>query len=141
MILAERFGSLDKLVNATEEELRGLHEVGPVMAASVAGYFRQPMGRRLIEKFRQVGVDPVEVARAAGPLTGKIVVFTGTLTRLSRAEAERLVRELGGDATSTVSSQTSFVVSGAAAGSKLRKAQSLGIEVLNEDEFLRRVGR
>lgn len=141
MILAERFGSLDKLVAATEEELRGLHEVGPVMAASVAGYFRQPMGRRLIEKFRQVGVDPVEVARAAGPLTGKIVVFTGTLTRFSRAEAERLVRELGGNATSTVSSQTSFVVSGAAAGSKLRKAQSLGVEVLNEDEFLRRVGR
>ncbi|MBL8023536.1 MAG: NAD-dependent DNA ligase LigA [Elusimicrobia bacterium] len=141
ILLAEHFGTLDKLVNATEEDLRALHEVGPVMAASVAGYFRQPMGRRLIEKFRQVGVDPVEEARRAGPFSGKIVVFTGTLTQLSRAEAERLVRELGGNTSSSVSSQTSFVVSGAAAGSKLRRAQSLGVEVMNEDEFLRRSGR
>jgi DNA ligase (NAD+) len=141
LLLAERFGSLDKLMGATEEDLRSIHEVGPVMAESVAGFFRQPVARRLIEKFRGLGIDPVEARRAAGPFTGSTVVFTGGLTRLSRPEAERLVRELGGAASSSVSSQTSFVVAGEDAGSKLRRAQKLGVPVIDESEFLRRAGR
>jgi DNA ligase (NAD+) len=141
ILLAEQFGSLDKLMEATAEELQRIHEVGPVMADSVASYFRQPTVRRLINKFSQMGIRPVESPRAAGPLTGKSIVFTGTLERLSRPEAERLVRELGGSASSSVSSHTSFVVAGADAGSKLRKAQTLGIEIVSEDEFLKRAGR
>lgn len=141
ILLAERFGSLEKLMEATVEDLQRIHEVGPVMAESVANYFRQPTVRRLINKFSQMGIRPVEAPRAAGPLTGKTVVFTGTLERLSRPEAERLVRELGGSASSSVSSQTSFVVAGADAGSKRRKAQTLGIDIVTEDEFLKRVGR
>lgn len=141
LLLAEHFGSLPKLMEATEEDLRAIHEVGPVMAESVAGFFRQTTARRLIEKFRQLGIDPAEPKRTAGPFTGKTVVFTGTLTRFARAEAERLVRELGGSASSSVSSQTSFVVAGPEAGSKLKRAQTLGIDVINEEEFLKRAGR
>jgi DNA ligase (NAD+) len=140
-LLADHFGSLQKLMGATEDELRAIHEVGPVMAESVAGFFRQTTARRLIEKFRQLGIDPVESKRPSGQFTGKTIVFTGTLTRFARAEAERLVRERGGNASSTVSQQTSFVVAGPDAGSKLKRAQTLGIEVINEDEFLRRAGR
>lgn len=141
ILLADHFGSLEKLMEASEERLRAIHEVGPVMAESVAGFFRQTTARRLIEKFRQLGIDPVEPKRTAGPFTGKTVVFTGTLTRFARAEAERLVRELGGSASSTVSSQTSFVVAGPEAGSKLKRAQTLGIDVINEEDFLKRAGR
>jgi DNA ligase (NAD+) len=140
-LLAEQFGSIEKLTEANAEELQRIHDVGPVMAESVANYFRHPTVRRLINKFSQMGIRPVETPRAAGPFTGKTLVFTGTLTRLSRAEAERLARELGGNTAAAVSSQTSFVVAGADAGSKFRKAQTLGIEIVDEDEFLKRAGR
>jgi DNA ligase (NAD+) len=140
-LLAEQFGSLEKLMNASEEDLLAIHEVGPVMAESVAGFFRQRTVRRLIDKFRQMGIDPKESPRAAGPFAGKTIVFTGTLTRFSRPEAERMVRELGGNASSSVSGHTAFVVAGADAGTKLKKAQSLGIDVISEDDFLKRAGR
>ncbi|MBP9128401.1 MAG: NAD-dependent DNA ligase LigA [Elusimicrobia bacterium] len=141
LLLAERFGSVPALMGASEETLSALRDVGPVMAQSVAGYFRQVTVRRLIEKFNQLGISPMEKPRPAGPLTGQTVVFTGTLTRFSRSEAERKVRELGGSTSASVSAQTSFVVAGPEAGSKLRKAQSLGVPVIDENEFLRRSGQ
>lgn len=140
-LLAERFKTLPELMDASEETLRTLRDVGPVMAESVSRYFQQVTVRRLIDKFNQLGLSPFEPSRPSGPMTGKTVVFTGTLTHFSRSEAERKVRELGGSTSATVSAQTSFVVAGPEAGSKLRKAQSLGIAVIDEDEFLRRLSR
>jgi len=139
-LLAERFGSLDALAAADKDALESLHEVGPVVAESVFGYFRLPAVRELLGKFKRLGIDPREAPRAAGPLTGKTVVFTGTLTRFSRAEAERLVRERGGNAASSVSRLTSFVVAGADAGSKRAKAEKLGVEILSEEQFQKRLG-
>lgn len=139
-LLAERFGSLDALAAADQEVLESLHEVGPVVAESVFGYFRLPAVRELVSKFKGLGVDPREAPRAAGPWTGKTVVFTGTLTRFSRAEAERLVRERGGNAASSVSRLTSFVVAGTDAGSKRAKAEKLGVEILSEEQFQKRLG-
>jgi DNA ligase (NAD+) len=94
----------------------------------------------LLAKFKTLGLDPKEAAPKAGPkpLAGQTVVFTGELRRFSRAEAERLVRELGGSASSSVSKNTSFLVAGPNAGDKLKKAQKLGVEIIDEDLFQKR---
>jgi DNA ligase (NAD+) len=140
-LLAERFLTLDKLAAAGEEELQTIHEVGPVMARSVAEFFGETAVKKLLAKFKKLGLDPREAAPQGGPkpFAGKTVVFTGELTRFSRSEAERLVRSLGGNASSSVSKNTTFVVAGPNAGDKLRKARKLGVEVIDEDEFKRRV--
>jgi DNA ligase (NAD+) len=140
-LLARHFGSLSKIAKATEEDLMAIHEVGPVMAESVAAYFRQDAVRKLIEKFKALGIDPKEERKNAGPrpLEGKTVVFTGELKNFTRSEAERLVRELGGNASSSVSKNTSFVVAGESSGSKLKKARNLGVEVVDEEEFKKRI--
>jgi DNA ligase (NAD+) len=141
LLLAETFGSLAKVAAATEEELLSIHEVGPVMAASVTEYFRQASVRALLDRFRASGVDPLPetISQGPRPLEGKTVVITGGLTLWSRSEAERLVRAAGGNAASSVSAQTSFLVAGADPGSKLARARKLGVEVIGEEEFRRRV--
>ncbi|TXH28135.1 MAG: NAD-dependent DNA ligase LigA [Elusimicrobia bacterium] len=139
-LLAERFGSLEGLAAAGKEDLESIHEVGPVVAESVHGYFHQPAVRALLAKFKSLGIDPREAPRPTGSLTGKTVVFTGTLTRFSRAEAERLVRERGGHAASGVSKGTDFLVAGADAGSKRAKAEKFGVTILTEEEFKKRLG-
>jgi DNA ligase (NAD+) len=141
ILLSRHFGDLDSLMAAEVSALEAIHEVGPVMAASIAGFFRQDSARRLMEKFKRLGLWPREERPKAGPLTGKTVVFTGKLTKMSRPEAERLARELGGNASSTVSAATSFVVAGEDPGSKLKRAKKLGVEVIDEAAFLARVGR
>lgn len=141
MILAEHYQSLPALMAAAREDLMALHEVGPVMAESVVRFFAQPEVRRLLEKFKEVGLDPRETPRRdGGPFQGKTVVFTGTLHTLSRSEAEQRVRALGGKAVSSVSAATSFVVAGDSPGSKFTKAKKLGVEVIDEAEFRRRSG-
>ncbi|MGQ0644525.1 MAG: NAD-dependent DNA ligase LigA [Elusimicrobiota bacterium] len=140
--LAEHFGSVDRLAAATEDDLQDIPFVGPAMAGAVAGFFRQPAVKSLLQKFKKLGISPREEPPAAkGPqlLAGKTVVFTGELKAFSRTEAERLVRELGGRPSSSVSAKTSFVVAGPEAGSKLKKAQKLGGEVIDEGEFKKRV--
>jgi DNA ligase (NAD+) len=140
LLLAEKYGTVEKLAQAAPEELQAIREVGPVMAESVAAYFRQAAVKDLLEKFARLGVRPKPLAKPKGPqpLAGKTVVFTGELSTFSRSEAERLTRELGGNATSSVSKSTSFVVVGASPGSKFKKAQKLGVEVIDEREFRRR---
>ncbi len=119
-----------------------MEDVGEVVAGSVVGYFRDGMYVDNLEKLLELGVSPKwEEQKAGGPLEGMRVVITGTLPTLSRQEAEEAVARAGGSASSSVSARTSFVVAGEKAGSKLAKAQALGVEVIDEGEFLRRLGR
>ena len=141
--LAERFGSMDALRAATAEELTGMDDVGEIVAESVRGFFADPANRRLVDALLAEGVVPEAPQRPAegGAFEGMTVVVTGTLASMSRAEAEEAVRQAGGKAASSVSKKTSLVVYGEAAGSKLTKAQALGVPVADEAEFLRRLGR
>jgi len=135
--LAERLRSLDALMNATVEQLVDIPEIGPKVAESVTFYFSVPANRERIEKMIRLGVSPRHVATATGDrLAGKTVVVTGTLTRFSREDIHKLIEREGGKASGSVSSKTSYLVAGEAAGSKLDKAKSLGVTVLTEDEFL-----
>ena len=140
-LLATDFGTIEKLRAASEEELQRVEGVGPSMAKEVHMYF-QGHGAELVGKLLAAGVQPQAVeAPGEGPLTGKTVVFTGTLETMSRPDAEALVRKLGGKAASSVSSKTSYVVAGPNAGSKLEKAQKLKLAILDEEQFLALVPR
>ncbi len=134
--LALHFGGLDALVNASEAELVEANDVGPVLAASIARFFAEPHNREGIEQLRAAGVTwpegPPRVAAPAGKLAGLTFVLTGTLPTLSRDHAKARIEEAGGKVAGSVSKKTSYVVAGADAGSKLAKAQELGIALLDE---------
>ena len=137
--LARRFGRLEALMNAPEEELAEIPGVGPVLAQSVAEFFRDPTQRARVQHLVEAGVNQEEPRTGAdGPLTGQTIVITGTLERMSRQAAEQLVVTLGGRVASTVSSRTTLLVAGSAPGSKLARAQELGVPVIDEEEFWRR---
>jgi DNA ligase (NAD+) len=136
--LAARFGSLDALKAATMEELTAIPDVGDIVAASVVEFFSFPENQTLIRRLLDAGVTPATQETAASNLLeGKTIVVTGTLPTLSRDEAEALIAANGGKATGSVSKKTSFVLAGEKAGSKLTKAQELGIPVLDEEAFLK----
>ena len=138
-LLAGRFGSIDALRAASEEELAGVAEIGPVIAAAVHEWLASDYGRRVVDGLREAGVamEPLAAERPAadGPLAGKTLVVTGTLSGFSRQEAEEAIHKAGGRASSSVSKKTDYVVAGAEAGSKLEKAQKLGVRVIDEQEF------
>ncbi|MBP3637301.1 MAG: NAD-dependent DNA ligase LigA [Clostridia bacterium] len=137
--LANAFGTLEKVAAATQEELVALPDIGDIVAQSVTEFFSFDENRQLIDRLLAIGVKPQESAgKAEGVFSGKSIVVTGTLPTLGRKDAEELIRQHGGTAASSVSKKTAFVVAGEAAGSKLTKAQTLGIEVIDEAEFLRR---
>ncbi|HEY6214818.1 MAG TPA: NAD-dependent DNA ligase LigA, partial [Vicinamibacterales bacterium] len=140
-LLAERFRSIDALMDATTEQLVEVPEIGPVVAEAVTFHFSIPANRERIEKMKRLGVAPRHTAISTGDrLAGKTVVVTGTLNRYSREEIHKLIEREGGKAGSSVSSKTSYLVAGEAAGSKLEKARELKVEVLSEDEFLALIG-
>jgi DNA ligase (NAD+) len=141
-LLARRFGTLDALAAAGVEEITAVRGIGEVIAHSVRAFFDDPSSQALIEKLRAAGLtfDEPEAQPASGALDGAVVVITGTLPTLSRLDATTLVERAGGRVTGSVSKKTTFVVAGAEAGSKLDKAQALGIEVIDEAELRRRVG-
>jgi DNA ligase (NAD+) len=143
--LARHFGSLDALVTADVERLMQAPDVGPIVADSIAAFFREGHNREVIEQLRAAGVAWKEgpgtaVAAASGPFAGKIVVLTGTLASMSRDEAKERVEAAGGKVTGSVSKKTDYVVAGAEAGSKLDRAQELGVAVLDEEKFLELLG-
>ena len=143
--LAEHFRELDALMDADKDQLQTVPDVGPSVAGHVHTFFRQPHNREVIQGLLKAGVHwdalPERPPAAELTLAGKTLVITGTLEGLSRDEAKALVLSLGGKAAGSVSKKTDYVVAGAEPGSKLAKAEALGISVLNEAEFLRLCGR
>jgi DNA ligase (NAD+) len=138
--LAEHFGPLEKVMDASEEALQEVRDVGPEVAKSIAQFFAERQNRKVIERLLQAGVTPTSVTRPKGPLTGKKLVLTGGLAAMTRPEAQRRIEALGGRVATSVSKETDFVIAGTDAGSKLAKAKKLGVRVLEEDEFLKLVG-
>jgi len=141
--LADRFGSVEGLKNAARDELTAIDDVGEIVADSIIGFFEDPANLRLVDALLAAGVAPEapQAAAAGGAFEGMTVVVTGTLESMSRGEAEEAIRNAGGKAAGSVSKKTSLVVAGEAAGSKLTKAQSLGVKVIGEEEFLKMLGK
>src|SRR5215469_3903116 len=136
--LAEQFGSMDKIASATREDLQGAEEVGPKVADSVFAFFREPQNCALIERLKAANLS-FEFAmkkKAGGPLAGLTFVLTGALGTLTREDAKQKIESAGGKVASAVSRKTDYVVAGADAGSKLAKARSLDIPVIDENELL-----
>jgi len=138
-ILANHYRSIDRLAEATVEELDAIHEIGETVAVSVFNFFRNPRNQDLIVRLKNAGVktetDATSTANLNENFVGKTFVLTGKLEQFTRDEAAKLIEDCGGRVASSVSKKTDYVVAGADAGSKLTKAESLGVKVLSEDEF------
>jgi DNA ligase (NAD+) len=145
LALAQHFGSLQALQQASVEEIQQVRDVGPVVAAHVRSFFDESGNSEVVAALRRAGVSWPEGMRARataeGPLTGEVVVITGTLGSMSRDEARDAARAAGATVTDSVSRKTTLLVTGGEPGSKLRKAQELGVPVADEAEFLRLLGR
>lgn len=141
--LAAHFGELAPLMEADEEALQSVPDVGPVVAQSISHFFSQPHNREVIDRLVGAGVHwpPVEVTRAETPLEGNTYVITGTLESMTRDEARQALQALGAKVSGSVSKKTTAVVVGADPGSKYDKARDLGVEILDEAAFLRLVGK
>ena len=140
--LSRKFQTLDALMEAAEEELTAVEDIGAITAQSLIQWFQSPQSRHLIQSLREAGVSFQSTEAAVGDaLAGKTFVLTGTLTRFSRSEAKKLLEAQGAKVSGSVSKKTSYVVAGEAAGSKLTKAQELGVPVLSEEELLSLLGQ
>jgi DNA ligase (NAD+) len=142
-LLAQQFGTLERLMEAKEDELTAIHEIGSKMAESTVAYFNNPEVQTVIEKLREEGVNfqykgvtAAQLGEIDSVFAGKTVVLTGTLESMDRKEAAAKIESLGGKITGSVSKSTDIVVAGDKAGSKLTKAEQLGVRVMNEAEFL-----
>jgi DNA ligase (NAD+) len=145
-VLAEHFGQLDEIMKQSEESLSEVPDIGPVIAKSVHSFFSSAIGKKIVEELRELGLNfgqPItDRPRAAeGPLSGKTLVVTGTLTRFTRDEITELIQQHGGKAAGSVSKKTDYLIAGEDAGSKLDKAQKLSVPVITEEEFLKLIGQ
>ena len=141
-VLSQNFGSLDTLAKATVDQLSSVHEIGDVIAQSVHDFFQSPVGRKTIEELKSAALNPHQkkpTPAADQPLANQTIVVTGTLEKFNRQEIEDLIAQLGGRVAGSVSKKTTFVLAGEEAGSKLDKAKELGVTVLTEKEFLRKI--
>lgn len=136
--LANKFGDIEALFTASKEELSELDDFGEIMADFVCNFFSHPQTRNLVDKLKAAGVETTcEKTAAGGKFTGMTFVLTGTLPTMTRSEAEELIEKNGGKASSSVSKKTTFVLAGAEAGSKLTKAQALGVSIIDEETFMK----
>lgn len=136
--LTEHFGSLEKLKNASMQELEKIMDIGPIVAESIYGFFRKKRNLEFIEKLKKAGVKIIaEEKSKSQPLKGKTFVLTGSLDKMTREEAKERIRLLGGEISEAVSKKTNFLVAGKEPGSKYQKAKTMGKEILTEKEFLR----
>jgi DNA ligase (NAD+) len=134
--LAEHFGSMDALMQASEEDLQEVNEVGPRIAQSIVEFFQEPKNRALVKQLDDLGLRLTGTRKERGTkLSGKTFVLTGTLAHFTRDEAKKLIEDAGGRVSGSVSKKTDFVVAGDDAGSKLDKAKELGVEVIGEKEM------
>lgn len=141
-VLASEFGTLDNLMNASVEDLSKVEGVGEIIAKDIFDFFRKPETIQMIEELRSLGVEPAPpVQNISDEFKGKTFVLTGTLQNMTRDEASEIIKQMGGKTSSSVSKNTSFVVAGESAGSKLDKAQKLGVIILTENDFLNMIGR
>ena len=141
-LLADHFGSMENLMNATKEDLTAVSEIGPEIAESILEFFHEPKNRDVMKKFARAGVMPRKKEKESSlPLSGQSFVFTGALKSMGRNEAKALVEGLGGTVLSGVTKTTSYVVAGNEPGSKLAKAEAAGITILSEEEFLKLIGK
>jgi len=139
LILSRRYRSLDELMGASSEELASIHEIGEVMAKSVVSFFADEDNRKLLEKLKLFGVSAVsrEETEISGKLSGKTFVLTGTLEGIPRNEAKEMITRAGGRVSGSVSKKTDYVVAGEEPGSKLEKAEKLGVKIVSKEEFLK----
>ena len=136
--LANAFGSMDAIMNASVDQLKAVPDIGPVVAAALRGYFDEPLNRRLVEELAAAGLKmdaPIVSGEAPGPLTAKTFVLTGTLTEFTREAATAAIQSRGGKIVGSVSKKTDYVVAGMDPGTKLAKAQTLGVPILDEAAF------
>jgi DNA ligase (NAD+) len=140
-LLADHYGAVEPLFAADEEALQEIHGIGPEVAESVRRFFTGARNRRVLDRLKQAGVCPVAEKKAKGPqpLAGEIVIFTGTLERLTRPEAARKAEDAGARVASSISKKVTLVVAGPGAGSKLDEAKKHGIRVIDEAAFLERI--
>lgn len=141
-ILSREFKNLDNLINASEEKLQTINGIGPEITESITEFFRETSNQKVIEKLRKAGIKPKETAsKESDDLSGKSFVFTGTLKSLTRNKAKEIVESLGCNVSSSITKKTDYVVAGESPGSKYDKAKDLGIPVLDEEEFLKFIGK
>ncbi|TMC63328.1 MAG: NAD-dependent DNA ligase LigA [Chloroflexota bacterium] len=140
-LLADHFGTIDRLESASVDDLRSIGGVGPTVAEGVHDYFQLPASRALIERLLQTGIVIKQPERREGPLTGKTFVLTGTLSSVTRGQAEERIKSLGGAIGSNVTKKTDYLIVGADPGSKLEKAQRLKVPVLDEAALLALLGQ
>ena len=138
-VLAKKFKKLENIEKAGLEELQSVPDVGPVVAQSIYDWFQKPYNKNILSKFKKSGISIVEerATKESTKLAGKTFVLTGTLESLSRDKAQDMIRELGGDISGSVSKNTDYVVAGSEPGSKYDQAQKLGVNILDEKEFLK----
>ncbi len=141
--LARHLRTMDGLLNTSLEALQSVSEIGPVVAASVRAFADEPRNRALVDRLKEAGVNMESRAPAAaegpGPLSGRTYVLTGTLSGMTREEAQAAIEALGGKVSGSVSKKTTALIAGEEAGSKLDKARTLGVPILDETEFLTRI--
>lgn len=137
-LLSRRFGDIDALIQAKEEDIAAIDGMGDIMAQYVCDYFKEPQSLMLLERLKAAGVNMrADEAVSGGALSGVTFVLTGSLPTMTREKASEIIEGLGGKTSSSVSKKTSYILAGEDAGSKLTKAQALGVPILNEDEFLK----
>ncbi|MHC4572910.1 MAG: NAD-dependent DNA ligase LigA [Planctomycetota bacterium] len=141
-VLADHFRSLESIMAADDESLSAIDQIGPTMAESVCEYFRNEKNREVVDELLAAGVSPQRPAKKrSDKLAGKTIVVTGTLENFTRPQAEQAIRQAGGKPSSSVSKKTDFVLAGKDPGSKLDKATRLGVQVMDEKQFLEILGR
>jgi DNA ligase (NAD+) len=135
--LARAFGTVERFMDASEEELLAVRDVGPETAREIRAWTAESQNRRVVERLLAAGVRPAaEQVDARGPFAGKTVVLTGSMAGMAREDAKAEIERRGGKVSGSVSRKTDLVVAGEEAGSKLKKAQELGVKVVGEEEFL-----